>query len=160
VAGRNVEVSIASPLKNNPRITFGADKLNFRQPGEYLVWVELRVRRPAGLAILASPKKRITIRTPKNHEEARLTRLLLARDVAFFVTQGGGPLRTQRKNQLRKAAREASSHPAVHHVRYALAKELVRWRRSPGEWLDGVKFTQASLRQGVERLKVLGKGRA
>jgi len=153
--GLHTGISQSSPLRNNPRITMGANGLNFRVPGEYRIWAEFRLPNSSGSRPLLSRKETIRVRRATTAAEAQLAQLLMARDIAFFVAHGGGPIRDDRRNQLQQAIRRHRDHPAASHIRYALAKDMIRCgrRRSADKLLAGLEFTQPSMRRGLERLQ-------
>jgi hypothetical protein len=153
--GQQVEVSHSSPLKNNLRITRGADGLNFRVPGEYRTWAEYRPPHSSGQRPLLSPRETIRVRKPATTAETLLAQLLMAPDIAFFVAHGGGPIRKDRRHQLQQAIKRHREHPAARHIRYSLAKDMIRNGRmkSADRLLAGLEFSQPSLRRGLKRLQ-------
>ena len=153
--GLETKFSQSSPLRNNPRITMGSKGLNFRVSGEYQVWAEFRLPNSSGSPPLLSRKETIRVRRATSAAEAQLAQLLMAPDIAFFLTHGGGPIRDERRKQLQHVIRNHRGHPATSHIRYTLAKHMMRsgQKRAATRLLEGLKFAQPSLRHGLERLQ-------
>lgn len=149
-----VPITAKNPLRNNPRITLGRDGFNFRMPGRYRVWAELHMG-PDGRLVARSDAREVDIISPRNEHERTVSSVLLDRRTARFVAHKGWPIDKRRRGRLERCAKLDSSHPALQHIRYALASDSAdrgNFRRAR-EWAELLRSPGGSVGAGIRRLR-------